>query len=43
MRAQIDDDPVVFALRDKISRTAILMAVGLVIAAKFLSIEGLLV
>ena len=43
MRAQIDDDPVVFALRDKVSRIAILMSVGLVIAAKFLTIEGLLV
>ena len=43
MRSHIDDDPVVFALRDKISRTAILMAVGLVVAAKFLSIEGLLI
>lgn len=43
MRAQIDYDPVVFALRDKISRVAILLCVGLVIAAKFLSIEGLLI
>lgn len=43
MRKEIDDDPVVFALRDKVSRTAILLSVGLVIAAKFLTIEGLLV
>lgn len=40
LRDHIDDDPVVFALRDKISRTAILIAAALVVVAKYSSFEA---
>lgn len=41
LRDQIDDDPVVFALRDRVSRAAIIAAAALVPFAKFFTIEAL--
>jgi len=40
LRDQIDDDPVVFALKDPISRITLGITIGVVLAAKFLVIEG---
>ncbi len=40
LRDKIDDDPVVFALRDKISRLTLFITCTLVISAKFISLEA---
>jgi 4-hydroxybenzoate polyprenyltransferase len=40
LRDKIDDDPVVFALRDKISRLTLFLTCALVISAKFISLEA---
>ena len=41
LRNEIDDDPVVFALRDRTSRLTLCISVALVVLSKFLTLEGL--
>jgi hypothetical protein len=42
LRDQIDDDPVVFALRDPISRVILGVTILIIVASKFLTLEGIL-
>lgn len=42
MRGHVDEDPVVFALRDSISRYTILITAGIIILSKYVPFEGVL-
>ncbi|UZD91708.1 UbiA family prenyltransferase [Cognatishimia activa] len=42
LRDEIDDDPVVFALRDPISRITLGLTIFVVLASRFLTLEGLI-
>ncbi|GAA6207077.1 UbiA family prenyltransferase [Cognatishimia sp. WU-CL00825] len=41
LRDEIDDDPVVFALKDRTSRLVLLLAVAIVITSRFLNTQGI--
>ncbi|MGH1465077.1 MAG: UbiA family prenyltransferase [Cognatishimia sp.] len=42
LRDEIDDDPVVFALKDRTSRLVLILAVAIVVTSRFLSTQGVI-